>query len=255
MNAVKYTEVWQNKPIEYAGLTFYPLTMEDYGLYLAAKAPMELLLSSLTPRLARLNWCACLAEIDRENQSHLFELVMLLMAKALRMEVENNSYAIRAVYNNGTLTAISINWSGVILNMTQMDEIRIILAEQNGYTIPDENWNPELVAATQYNSGNGAKLKTAIDDLIYSVAANSGRDPNELWQWPIRKFNKTADAIDRKNGFIVYTIVEKMGTKFKYGNPYPTWKFDRDPDMPVGFGSIDDIEGGAKGMLPEAQTI
>ena len=267
--ADRYTlEIRENAPVVWNGLTLYPLIVHDYELYRRAKPSFELMQASLgNPKLARLPWCACLWALDemyRESSGkpgHFLTDVLLVLAKALRLEAFTDTgdggkekYPISTVFNKGELTAVMIGRPphNAFLDMRQMSELRVLLAAQNGYEIPDENWNPELVRAAQENAsrGIGMSLDGSLETLVCSVACQMRCRPGEIYQWTIREFTQMQDAIDRSLNYQIYTLAEKSGyIKFEKGNPFPTWKFNRKSDMPTGFRTIADIDAGAKGLI------
>ena len=262
-------QIRENAPVIYEGLELHPLLVRDYLLYLNAKPSFELMLSSLQdPKLARLPWCACLWELDKlcEKQTGKQGLylthVLLVLAFSLRLNegIESGHIPLRPVYTQeGQLTAIMVGnpqTDYALLNMQQMDEVRRIIAAQNCYEIPDENWNPELVQAAQENATRNADgTKYDFEDLVESVALHSHCRSQDIYGWTIREFQKRRDAIDRSFGHLIYTIVEKSGNvTFKNGNPYPSWMFDRKPYMPTGFRTIADIDAGAKGLIAGTES-
>lgn len=261
MNGVlKYTEaVRQNKEIEFNGLVFWPLRMGDYSAYRTAAAAFELMQSSLPPKLARLSWCNCLDEMDKIGNSAAFlPAVLIVLARALRLEQTQFSdgttgYRLSPLRRDGELIGVYIQEFNAVLTVRQMDEVRLIIAAQNGYEIPDENWNPELVAAGQYlAAANAPTLDTQIQAWVYAVASHIGKDSEELWDWPILKFKGYDKAIDRTLGYQIYTLAQAVGiTKFEHGAPFPTWRFDRKNELPVGFKTLSQLEEKAKGQLPE----
>lgn len=258
------SRIVQNVPVVYEGLELHPLMVRDYSLYTNAKPAFELMLSSLQdPKLARLSWCACLWELDKlcEQQTGTPGLfltqVLMVLATALRLDASAaGEFPLRPVFaQSGELTAIMVgdvqtgNYS--LLNMRQMDELRAIIAAQNDYDIPNENWNPELVRAAQENAKrNTMDLDFSFEDLVYSVALHAHCRASEIYEWTIREFHKTQDAIDRTLGYVIYSLADKSGfVTFKNGTPYPTWKFDRKNDMPAGFKTIAEIDETAHGLL------
>lgn len=175
-------EVRENTEIEFNGLTFYPLTVRDFPLYRSAAAAFELMQSSLPPKFARLSWCQCLDEMDKlGNGSPFLEPVLNVVAKALRLErikLPDGAYGyqLSTLRKEGTLMGIYIREHETVLTIQMMDEVRQIIAAQNDYQLPDEKWNPELVAAEQYLNGqNMPKLDIEIEAWVYSVAANVGK--------------------------------------------------------------------------------
>jgi hypothetical protein len=135
--------------------------------------------------------------------------------------------------------------------MQDMDEIRKIIAAQNLYEIPDESWNPDLVRARRYLAANAQNnIKYDIDDLVYSVALNAHVKPSEIWDWSIRDFILTQGAIDRTLNYQIFTTAQNSGmVKFKNGNPYPSWKFDKEYDMPTEFKTVGELDAEANGLL------
>lgn len=257
-------EIEEGLPIEFNDLAFHPLTVRDYETYLAGKEPFELMLSSLgDPKLARLPWCACLAAIDLKYQEQTGNLglylvcVMRVLDAALRLGVTDGTGTgdiLPCFTNEGQLTAIAIRENGkptAFLNMQQMDAVRQIIAAQNGYKIPDESWNPELVKAAQMNAADsGSGIEYDQHTLICSVAAQYRCRPSEIYDWTVKEFMDAQEAIDRAMGYQIYTLAESAGwVTFKNGNPYPTWKFNRKAALPTGFRTIADIDAGAKGLI------
>lgn len=250
-------------PVIFNDLEFHPLLVREYTIYARAKRAMELMQSSLHPKYAKFTWCECLWELDKECEKQTGQYgdflvsVMLAVARALRLEAPDGDVTLplRPVFSqDGHLTALMIGeayGNYTLLNMQQMNEVRLILAAQNGYDIPDENWNPELVRAAQQNAeGNNAGLDIDFDALLYSVALNAHCRAKDILDWSIREFHGMQDAIDRTLGYQIYTLAEMSGfVEFKKGNPYPTWKFNRKSDMPTGFKSIAELDAGAKGLV------
>lgn len=255
----------EDAPVIFKEMEFYPLLVRDYSLYARAKPAFELMLGSLSPKLARMSWCACLWALDKECEQQTGKIgeflvdVMCVMARALRLDVSadphNGSIPLRPVFSQtGDLTAIMIGnpqTNYALLSMRDMDEVRKILAAQNDYEIPDENWNPELVRAAQMNaSGQNLGMDFSFDSLLYSVAVNAHCRAKDIYDWSIREFHGMQEAIDRTLGYQIYTLAEKSGyVTFPKGNPYPTWKFNRKGDMPAGFKTIAELDAGAKGLV------
>lgn len=262
-------EIRENKPIDYAGMTLHPLTVADFALYQSAKAAMELMLSSLPPAMARLSWFGALMALDAESRrlggnADFAGSVLRLLAAALKLEPLTDpagsgrqSYPMRLMFQqDGKLAGIQIGMTGgLLIAPKQMGQIREILAAQNGYELPDENWNTELVEAqryTQARKNRGGEVKFDLEALVYSVALGAHVRAAEIWSWPLREFLQTEEAIDRAVNYQIYTLAEAGGNvRFKNGNPYPTWKLNRRPELPGDFQSVDELDAGAKGLLDD----
>lgn len=255
--------VRRNKPIVYHGLTFSPMTVEQLALYQAAKPSFELMQSSLPPKLATLSWCECLDALDRQGKSEGKETVFLTVVLIVIAIVTNlphvnengeDVYPLREVRaKDGNLLSLIVGKmdNPTILTMHDMDEIRKIIAAQNLYEIPDESWNPDLVRARKYLAATAQNnVKYDVDDLVNSVALNAHVKPSDVWDWTIRDFILQQNAIDRKLNYQIFMTAEHSGfVKFKKGNPYPSWKFDRNSEMPTEFKTIGELDDEANGLL------
>lgn len=262
MNPAQYAEeIREFRPIEFKGLKFYPLQVKRFALYQNAKPAMELMLSTLPLRYVRLSWIHALEALDREaaeNSIHTgyFGSFLLLLDAALQTDATHNPEAIMAARNNdGRLGALIVKQEGkepAALMEKDFPTVREILSAQNDYTIPDENWNPELVRAQAYlrdqesSAGRGGSLEGAV----FALAAATGRRAAEIWEWPIREFLQMQSAVDRRLRFEICATAELSGqVKFTHGNPYPTWIWEHKSELPRGFTSLKDLDDGAHGLL------
>lgn len=263
----KYAKnVRENEPIEYCGLLFYPLMVEDYSLYSAAKPSFELMQASLPPAFARLSWFGCLDELDKlatekGEHSHFLELTLLVIARSLRLESAIDKTSSEEVLpirvarfnSDGKVSAVIVGelQNPVVLSTNHLNEVREIISAQNCYEIPDENWNPELVKAKQYtDSQESSGIVFDLDTLVASVAHAAHVRPKEIWKWTIKEFIDEQDAIDRALNYQIYTQASCSGfVKFKNGNPYPTWKFNKEVDIPDTFTTVTELDKGANGLL------
>lgn len=254
-------ELREHLPIRYEGLSFYPLPVKCFALYQNARPAMELLLSSLPIRFARLSWMHALDAMDREAAEEQLSTgylasVLLLLDAALRLNAVNNPRALMIARDKeGRLSTLIVQQeqgTPTALNEKHFKTVREILAAQNGYEIPDENWNPELVRAQQYlreqkSSGAGGSL----EDAVYALAAATGFRAGEIWNWPIREYLGMQSAVDRRLRFQIFSTAELSGqVKFKSGNPYPTWITQNKSGLPAGFTSLKELDDGANGLLP-----
>lgn len=256
-------KVREGKPILFNGRTFNQLKVRQLGVYHLARQSFELMQSSLPPKFARYSWCECLDALDVDakaegKQTMFLPIALMVMALAMGLEtvrVEGKeTYPISDLRNkDGNIVAVAImdGDSPTLFSMQDMNEIRKIIAVQNLYEVPDESWNPELVRARKYTASLAqSDIDVNIDDLIYSVAVNAHVNPSEIWNWPIRDFKMIQDAIDRTINYQVFQTAEHSGfVKFKRGNPYPTWKYNRKLEIPAEFKTISELDAGAHGLL------
>lgn len=256
----KYGEqIRENKPINYNGIVFNPLTVRDMTMYLSAKLSFELMLSSLSPALARLSWIEALYELDKigEQKTDFFRSVLNVIAIAANVQTYNNGQTFDLSVMgtpDGKLSSFILGQKTTndpkVITVQQMSEVREIIATQNGYVIPDESWNPDLVRAQQYTAGQSdIKLKTDFDSLVAAVSVQTHSRMAEIYDWPIREFFLQRKAIDRSLRFTIYGLAEAMGSRFKDGNPVPMWEYEREMDLPDKFKTLAELDNGAKGIL------
>lgn len=231
------------KPEEWNGLTVYPILMKDYPLFLAAKESITavqqgwpfpwstvpylegLIGMGLLPRL-----CAMLKLALRLPEGDMLPIYP-------RMEAEKVTSLI--VFQGERQAEITPKNFG---------SLRELIARQNGIELPDETDNAELVAAKRYLSQQGAvPLKADVESLIYSVAVAAKTDPEDILNWTVRRFQATERALDRSIGHLVASLTLAAGGKYKNGNPYPSWKFDREET--TGFETLDAFRKRVDGVI------
>lgn len=252
-------ELREYLPIRFEGLTFYPLPVKRLALYQGAKAAMELMMSSLPVRFVKMSWIGALDALDKEaaaEQMHTGYLgsILALLNETLKLNAFQNQRALMLARDKeGKLSSIIVQQdqgTPTMLGSCEMSTVREILAAQNGYEIPDENWNVELVRAQQYlREQRSQGVGGSLEDAVCALAAATGFRAKEIWNWPIREFQEMQNAVDRRLRFQIYTAAELSGqVKFKGGNPYPTW-VSQPKGLPTGFKSIKELDDGANGLL------
>lgn len=259
--ALQYHEELRTfQPIVFKGLHFYPLQVKHFALYQSAKPAMELMLSSLPLRYVRMSWIQALMALDQEAGEKamtpgFFVSIMLVLNAALHTDILHDPGSLVPVQGkDGSFGALVVRQEGAeptVLEEKDFLTVREILAAQNDYTIPDENWNPELVRAQAYlREHKTASVGGTLEDMVFSLAAATGKRAAEIWDWPIREFTQMQSAVDRRLRFEICTAAELSGqVKFKNGNPYPTWIWENKGKLPNGFTSIQELDDGAGGTL------
>lgn len=261
--------------IEYGGLTLCPVRVDDYDDFLISKPALEVMHQSLGIKYMRMPLLSALYAIDFEaalsgrTATGLFSKALLGLALSLRLgegknpeellktfqiDVDRNKpdklLKLRFTDNDGTEKEIT---------PAQYQTIRKIIARQNGVSLEDETANPAIVKSRRDMQSAGAtQLDAAPDKLISIVAALSGTDEIEIYDWPIMKLEKYAANYERILSYIVCGVGEMSGATWKGGNPVPHPFYPR-ADGSAGFASA--FEGEAEGkekaqrLQAEAQNI
>jgi hypothetical protein len=150
---------------------------------------------------------------------------------------------------NGRLKALLFSPDGEeICEITpaKFQRLRPILAAQNGLEIPPDDANPELVDAEKEIAAKKApELDLNLESLISTVAALSGADEKEMYEWPIAKLQSRQRALHRALDYLICGVGEAQGTKWKKGNPVPNPFFDRKKEGSAAKVALSEFASGA----------
>jgi hypothetical protein len=246
--------------VETEGLIFYPVLVEEYEEFLTAKAAIEFMHQRL-PRVF-LNMPLLQAYFALDSQSvadeqlptGLMARAVLFLALSLRLgqglPVDKRIALFRPrVDANGRLKSLMFSPDGEeICEITpaKFQRLRPILAAQNGLEIPPDDANPELVDAEKEIAAKKAPdLDVNPESLISTVAALSGADEKEIYDWPIAKLQSRQRALHRTLDYIICGVGEAQGTKWKKGNPVPNPFFDRKKEGSAAKVALSDFANGA----------
>lgn len=237
------TLIRRGEPITESELTFYPITMDYYDVFIQCKNALILRQASLPVRYLSMDYLSALftLEIDElksgKEPSQVFLKVMTLLHLSLRigLNVEElyKNIEVSIEKDKIRLKHILIKQNEKIVKFTPLDfstRFRQIIAEQNGLELPDEAENIDLVRDNEKLkelNNKGKSLNVNLDDLIASVAYQSKVSEKEIMTWTVREFENRKKAIDRDKRFMLCGQAEMSGmVSFKNGNPAPSWQFD-----------------------------
>lgn len=233
------------EPVEYDGLTLYPISVSDYDLFLTARPAIEFMQQSfkrieyISLPLLSAFYAADLESILRDEEpSGLFSRALLFLALALRlapeesMETRLKQFKVYTEQDNPALLksirCLKDGEEQITITPTQFQTLRPILAAQNGIELPSDTDNPELVEAERIIAEqNAPKMDLEINNMITSVCALSGTSEDAVYDWAILKLTRYANAYRRMMDYIICGIGESQGTKWKNGNPCPSPWFDK----------------------------
>lgn len=237
--------VREGKPIQWNGLTLFPILMRDYQKFLVAQTGLTTQQQTLPGKYVVMPYLEALYALDYDVRADggpgggLFSRVLLFLMLSLRLEVEKGEDGQEylpigiqtATDNPRKLVALKVRQGEAEADITPKNfgQLREILAAQNEVELPDETLNAELVQAERdLAEKNSLNLVPDSEALIYSVSVKAGRPVEEILDWTVRQFVLTERAIDRTTGHLVAALSEAAGAKYKSGNPWPSWKYDRD---------------------------
>lgn len=235
------------EPIELNGLVYYPIRVADYNKWQAVKPVLTLRQGTLPAVYACMTYLQCVwalqfdAMVQGDTPVKTWNLLACLMFMSLRLSGSDMIQPIGNTEDPRTLTAIRITKNGEVCEISAMEfaQVRRLIAEQNGAELPDEADNPDLVeAAEDISSSSNIRLKYDLADMLTSVSSEMKLRRSDLMEWSIKEFDDVLRAIKRRYGYFMASIAESNGAKFKNGNPYPTWLFDKDKDEFAGLISL-----------------
>lgn len=236
-SAVKHSTLC-GKPIEINGLLFYGITMERYEEWQSDKSVLLARQSTLPVFCLTVPFIDALFMLDMESLKETSRLagtmyrILHVLMLALRMpENSVETKQISIVTNHMELKGFTVVDDGGMQHFIPKEafpQIRKVIAWQQGEDIPDESLNDELLEderfLAQRNAGN---LDFDLDSLMASVALNANMRIKDAYELSILEFEMLRRAIDRDKKYTICGIAENSGTKWKGGNPYPSWCFDR----------------------------
>lgn len=260
-------------PVTFEGLTFYPVAVEEYEVFMACapalgfmqqSLPVAMLSIPLLTAFLHMEDAWAQAKHDEDNgdpnakiAGALFSASVLALLLALRLghgePMNERMSRARPVFEDRSgskLKALVLRGNaGEAIEITpaKFGRIRPLIAAQNGIEIQPLDANPELVEADRaVRMANAPDLEVNLTDKVSFVCNVTGKDEEEIYNWPILKFNRRAASVERTLNFLVFGIGENSGMiKFKNGNPCPSPIFQRKHGS-LGMIAIDKFRRGAE---------
>ena len=250
------------EPVKTEGLTLYPILMQEYESFLQGKSAISFLARSLPleylsqPLLSAFYRMDMTALRQGEEPSGMFYRSLLFLALSLRLgegkseEERVKLFRVAAEREQpDKLLAVEAETGErekIRITPVMFQRLRPILAAQNGIELLSDDTNPDLLESERdIAQQRGPKLDYRMDSLISTVAALSGSEERDLEDWPILKFQRRQEALERVLNFLICGVGETQGTKWKKGNPYPSPFFDRVQEDSAALVSLESYAGGA----------
>lgn len=235
------TQIYAGEPVLWHGLLIYPVLMRDYELFTASRISITAMQSKLPMPYAAMPYLTALFALSMDGigtqsvEASLFQRLILLLSLVLRLQDEEGEttdhFRFKTKAETKRLTELVVIAQGKIVSITPKDftQLRKLIADMNRIELPNESQNPDLIDAEQdYFEAHQNELEYDFDSLMYSVGLICGKTMKEMYSMTVRDFFGYDNASDRLINHIIYSLLEKSGfVKFKGGNPFPSWKFDK----------------------------
>lgn len=250
-------KIRKDEPIEVCGLTLYPLTMEHYEEFMNMKNVLSIRLSALPVQYMAYDYLNAIFKMDTDHASSgkdthmtLLSTVLYLFELALRIAPEQMEKSVNVSLTKDHLIdqiIVMQNGKRVCLKSNEFSKkIRPVMARQNCVELPDESANLDLIEAgiqkREFYAQNEPDIVFDVEKMVSSVAYLSHVREKEIYQWTIREFENRKQAIDRDKRYTIYAQAEMSGfVKFKKGNPFPSWCFDKKQNQ-IGAMSMQEVQ-------------
>lgn len=231
------------EPIQIDGLTLYPIKVEEYYEFLAARPSLEFMQQRLPVQLMSeplLNAYFKLdsGQVEGHEPSGLFASSLLAIALALRLKpgrsIEERASVFKIIVDPNDQTRLKKvrclldGEEQIDITPVMFQRLRPIIAAQNGIELHSDLDNPELVdAENDLASSKSMKLDMSVEGFVSAAALISGVDESEIYNWAILKMHNRLDAAKRVLDYAICGIGESQGSKWKGGNPAPHPWFGR----------------------------
>lgn len=236
----------QGKPVNCLGLTFYPIQMCHYELFLLCKNALAVRLSTLPVKYAIKDYVNAIfaLEVDsaKENKSvgGIFGKILELWKLSLRIDdfggedIFKDTLRFRKTADGGLeIDRFVVTQENKTVEISAEEfstKVRNLIAMQNGIELPDENQSADLARAQEQMHelrSSGIKLNQSVDSLISSVAYLSRVRERDIDEWTVLEFENRRKSIERDKKYTLYGQAEMSGmVSFKKGNPYTSWCYD-----------------------------
>lgn len=243
------------RPVIFEGLTLYPVTVEHYEIFTYCTPALGFMQQSLPTAMLAKPLISVFFEMElaeahtnkpsgengepEDKPGNLFTRSIIALVLALRLgegqPMQERLKRVLPTFDRKTckklqsLILITDGGEPIEISPVKFGRLRPVIAAQNGIEIPPLDANPELVEADRaVRMMNAPKLEMVLEDKVSFVALASGADEDEIYDWPILKFNRRSISAERVLSYLIFGIGENSGmVKYNNGNPCPSPYFRR----------------------------
>lgn len=254
------------QPVTVEGVTLYPVTVEEMDEFGYARPALEFMQQCLPVALLRIPILSAFYQLELASSAEiepglpkttLFTQAIFALLLALRLgrgKARNERVAQHAVFehepdNPLNLTRVLLfDEKGKTTEITPrlFQRLRPVIAAQNGAVIPPEDANPDIILAErQILADRAPKLNRDFGKMVSWVSAKCGVMEEAVYEWPILRFTRRAEVLQRELDYLIYGIGQAGGmVTYKDGNPCPSPYFEKIMDA-VPAKMLKDIGNGA----------
>lgn len=219
-----------DRPIPYKGLEFFPVKVKDYPDFLWYVECLLIDKNSIPDiRVISMSYLQFLFYLaDNDEPIHLSKLLYLI---CLVTHTDKNNFNV--IMDNGKPLFIV---NGVNYNANDLLEIKKIILLQNDVDDIDETIEKELrdklkEAEELKAKLSGVKPGTIEDNILCLISALPGLTLDDIYEMPIRKFNRALKRADHLLHYKIYLSASMSGmVTFKDKSVLKHWMSNLDSD-------------------------
>lgn len=215
--------LFTDKPIPYDKLLFYPIKVKDYVEF-SCYVECLLLDKNAIPdiKVISMSYLDFLLYLADEGEPIHLQKFLLLFSMVLNIDINDIK-----IYKQNGQSHFSIQ--GNVYGNKELMEMKKIIFLQNDIDDIDDTIQKELRDSFRRAEELKAKLSgiqpgTFEDNILCLMAAMPGLTLNDIYDMPVRKFNKALKRADHKLHYEIYLAASMSGmVTFKDKNAIKHW--------------------------------
>ena len=232
MNNETYSNLWGSS-IEYMGIKFYPLKVDEYSYYQLMLQLLSYSKNSIADinviHMSYLKFMLFMIQLkdDNGNVQNNLELLLKLLSYITKTKLTINNVRFKLRHNPpqsfDDYEDIQIIIGEKIINQTDFETIRQIILEQNGVSLKIINqYDPSLEEKLVYMQKGIEALD--FDEEVFAFSIYMKLSLNEVKDYTFYQFKKSMERIQLKDQDDKFKPLEVSGQiSFKDGSHIPSW--------------------------------
>lgn len=223
-------EITFDLPIQYNGLSMYPVLVQDYFDFFIS-INCFLLDRYVDPEgkenfvIYQMSYLEYLVyQMENHPERMYINLLTKLLGLSLRMDLFEKENNIKLFKNKKAKPVLEIN--GCLFDSKQFDELKNIICYQNDIDLSIYDLDPrvrnELQKTMELQNKNSKTIMGSLEDQIICVMISTSFSQEDIFNASIRKFKKILERVDHKLHYEIYTTA-KMSGFVEMKEDYPHW--------------------------------
>ncbi|MHC1722447.1 MAG: hypothetical protein AB9836_04480 [Aminipila sp.] len=241
-----FEELVQGLPIEFGSLFTYPIRVRDYEKFCKCASCLKIMQQAMPAELAGVSYLKMLYLISSKenptlaNLSQLLSMTLHVKEENIRLLITEDKIQIKIIKPlriKGWLKKHGLKKIKEFKVIETISELKFMalrkqIALQNNIKLPREEANLEILESEKdLQEMNSIGLDIDFEAMLFSVTHADSLQMEQLMNMTLYELDGRVNAITRSINYQIYSVAENSGmVKFKNGNPYPSWCYDRMKD-------------------------